>query len=105
MEKWMLVPTLALCVALALLPGLMPSEKNVGKETKAKPARTVPAFQDSSAEKASFSIQEAAAGAFSGQPTGELSTVSSMDIMCAPNGIAAAQDGALFVTDIYNKVI
>ena len=79
--------------------------KNVGKETKAKPARTVPAFQDSSAEKASFSIQEAAAGAFSGQPTGELSTVSAMDIMCAPNGIAAAQDGALFVTDIYNKVI
>lgn len=32
-----------------------------------------------------------------------LSEVSAMDIMCAPNGITAMDDGAFLVTDTYNK--
>ncbi len=32
-------------------------------------------------------------------------TVSAMDVMCQPTGVAVAEDGSLFVTDTYNKVV
>ena len=34
-----------------------------------------------------------------------LSTVSAMDVMCAPSGIAAMDDGTLLVTDLYHKLL
>lgn len=34
-----------------------------------------------------------------------LSTVSAMDVMCAPSGIAAMDDGTLLVTDLYYKLL
>jgi len=35
----------------------------------------------------------------------ELSSLSAMDVICAPSGIAADGDGSLLVTDVYNKQI
>ncbi len=37
--------------------------------------------------------------------TGGQQIKSAMDVICAPSGIAAAEDGSFFVTDTYNKVI
>ena len=40
---------------------------------------------------------------YKGSADGGLSSVSAMDVMCAPSGIAAMSDGTILVTDTYHK--
>lgn len=94
MNKW-IGP--ALCAAALLV--MLPLAK-----TMTSPQSAGTALADKKSGE-TFLIQETAAGAYTGQLGDKLSTVSGIDIMCSPNGIAAMPDGALLVSDTYHKLI
>lgn len=96
MKKWIGIGALALCAALL---AALPLAKTGAGALSSKTALA----EKKSGE--SFSIQQTAAGAYTGQLSDKLSTVSGIDIMCSPNGIAAMPDGSLLVSDTYNKLI
>jgi len=73
-----------------------PNLRTIGAETPKSPATRA---------EIAATLMAYSEGQIESLASGELSTFSAMDEMCAPSGIAADGDGSLLVTDLYNKQV